>query len=249
MILNLSMEELENLRRFQHSKDFEPYCTQIACILMLAHGHDAKTISYDLAISPYSVYNYAGLYMLGDISKLTDNRLKSYCMHNSHSTYACEEKGGHMRQFTVSGRYRINLNGFLNARDAADVIALDCHSVNAQFRCQLYEAAPAKHPKTCGIYVISDDARFYRNKHLTQRVKGTRAKQFFFWLYSPNLTLIEHQWKMLRRGVVNTTFYRAKEKFRQAVMNFFDSIADYKQELEPLLLPNLRMVNSKTILV
>ena len=200
---------------------------------MLAHGHDAKTISYDLEISLYSVYNYAELYMLGDISKLTDNRYKSYCMHNSHSTYACEEKDGHMGQFTVSGRCRINLNGFLNACDAADVIALDCHSVNAQFRCQLYEAAPAKHPKSRGEYVISDDARFYRNKHLTQKVKGTRAKQ----------------WKMLRRGVVNTTFYRAKEKFRKAVMNFFDSIADYKQELEPLLLPNLRMVNSKTILV
>ena len=249
MILNLSMEELDNLRWFQHSKDFEPYCTQIACILMLAHGHDAKTISYNLEISLYSVYNYAELYMLGDISKLTDNHYKSYCMHNNHSNYACEEKGGHMGQFTVSRRYRINLNGFLNARDAADVIAIDCHSVNTQFRCQLYEAAPAKHPKTCGIYVISDDARFYRNKHLTQRVKGTRAKQFFFWLYSPNLTLIEHQWKMLRRGVVNTTFYRAKEKSRQVVMNFFDSIADYKQGLEPLLLPNLRMVNSKTILV
>ena len=243
------MEELENLRWLQHSKDFEPYCTQIACMQMLAHGHDAKTISYDLEISLYNVYNYAGLYMLGDISKLTDKRFKSYCMHNCHSTYACEEKGGHMRQFTVSGRYRINLNGFLNARDAADVIALDCHSVNAQFRCQLYETAPAKHPKTRGEYVISDDARFYRNKDLTQRVKGTRSKQVFLRLYSPNLTLVGHQLKMLRRGVVNTTFYRAKEKFRQVVMNFFDSIADCKQELEPLLLPNLRMVNSKTILV
>ena len=249
MMLNLPIEELKTLRRLQHSKEFEPYWAQITCILMLAHGHDAKTISYNLEISLYSVYNYAELYMLGDISKLTDNHYKSYCMHNSHSTYACEEKGGHMGQFTVSRRYRINLNGFLNARDAADVIALDCHSVNAQFRCQLYEAAPAKHPKTRGEYVISDDARFYRNKHLTQRVKGTRAKQFFLRLYSPNLTLIEHQWKMLRRGVVNITFYRAKEKFSKAVMNFFDSIADYKQELEPLLLPNLRMVNSKTILV
>lgn len=77
MILHLSMEELENLRWFQHSKDFEPYCTQNACILMLAHGHDAKTISYDLEISLYNVYNYAELYMLGDISKLTDNRYKS----------------------------------------------------------------------------------------------------------------------------------------------------------------------------
>ena len=74
MILHLSMEELENLRWFQHSKDFEPYCTQNACILMLAHGHDVETISSDLGISPFCVYNYAEAYRTGGISKLTDNR-------------------------------------------------------------------------------------------------------------------------------------------------------------------------------
>ena len=74
MTLNLSIEEFKTLRSLQHSKEFRPYWIQITCILMLAHGHDAKTISYNLEISPYSVYNYAELYMLGDISKLTDNR-------------------------------------------------------------------------------------------------------------------------------------------------------------------------------
>ena len=51
MMLNLSLEELETLRRLQHSKEFEPYWVQITCILMLAHGHDAETISYDLGIT------------------------------------------------------------------------------------------------------------------------------------------------------------------------------------------------------
>ena len=78
MMLNLPIEELETLRRLQHSKEFEPYWAQITCILMLAHGHDAKTIAYDLGISLPRVYNYAEAYGSGGISKLTDNHYKGY---------------------------------------------------------------------------------------------------------------------------------------------------------------------------
>ena len=78
MMLNLSIEELETLRRLQHSKELEPYWVQITCILMLAHGHDAKTIGYDLGISLSCAYNYARTYKSGGIPKLTDNRYKGY---------------------------------------------------------------------------------------------------------------------------------------------------------------------------
>ena len=78
MMLNLSLEELETLRRLQHSKEFEPYWLQITCILMLAHGHDAKTIAYDLGISLSCVYNYAETNKFGGIPKLTNNHYKGY---------------------------------------------------------------------------------------------------------------------------------------------------------------------------
>jgi hypothetical protein len=76
--LHLSIEELEILHWFQHNKEFEPYWAQITCMLMLAHGHDAKTISYGLGISLSSVYNYAEAYKSGGISKLTDKHYKGY---------------------------------------------------------------------------------------------------------------------------------------------------------------------------
>ena len=78
MMLNLSLEELETLRRLQHSKEFEPYWLQITCILMLAHGHDAKTIAYDLGISLSRVYNYGETNKSGGIPKLTNNHYKGY---------------------------------------------------------------------------------------------------------------------------------------------------------------------------
>ena len=76
--LNLSIEELETLRRLKHSKEFEPYWVQITYMLMPAHGHDAKTIAYDLGISLSSVYNYAETYKWGGIPKLTDNHYMGY---------------------------------------------------------------------------------------------------------------------------------------------------------------------------
>ena len=152
-----------------------------------------------------------------------------------------------MEQPTVSGRDRINLNGLLNAHDVTDVIALDCPRVNAQSTLELYETALARHPEATEIYIISDNAKYYHNKELAQWVKGTRIRQVFLSPYSPNLNLIERLWKMLRKKVINTGFYRTKEEFRRAVMNFFEHIADYKEELESLLTPNFRLVNSKTI--
>jgi len=78
-------------------------------------------------------------------------------------------------------------------------------------------------------------------------VKGLRIRQAFLPPYSPNLNLIEHLWKRFQEKAINTGFYRAKEEFRRAVTNFFEHIADYKEELKPLLTLNFRLVNSKTI--
>ena len=76
---------------------------------------------------------------------------------------------------------------------------------------------------------------------------GYEDRQAFLPPYSPSLNLIERLWKMLRKKVINTGFYRTKEEFRRAVMNFFEHIAEYKEELKPLLTLNFRLVNSKTI--
>ena len=85
-------------------------------------------------------------------------------------------------------------------------------------------------------------------KSVTQWVKGTRIRQVSLPPYSPNLNLIERLWKMLQKKVINTGFYRREEEFRRAVMNFFEHIADYKEELESLLTLNFRLVTAKTIL-
>ncbi len=111
--------------------------------------------------------------------------------HNSRSTYAWTEKGEELPQPTVSGRERVNVNGLLSAYDVTDVIARDCDSVNAQSTRVLYEAALEKHPEASKIYIISDNAKYYRNKELQEWVKGTKIIHLFLPPYPPNLNLIE----------------------------------------------------------
>lgn len=98
MTLNLSIEKLETLRRLQHNKECEPYWAHITCILMLAHGHDAETVSYDLGISSSSVYNYAEIYRKGGISKLSENHCKGYWeqLDSSQIAALCNEFRQHV---------------------------------------------------------------------------------------------------------------------------------------------------------
>jgi len=91
----------------------------------------------------------------------------------------------------VSGRDRININGLLNAHDVTDVILQECPSVNSDSTITLYKAALEKHFDAENIYIISDNARYYRNKKLREWVEGTKIKQIFLLPYSPNLNLIE----------------------------------------------------------
>ena len=167
--------------------------------------------------------------------------------HNSRSTYAWIEKGTEFEQPTVSGRDRVNINGLLNAKDVSDVIALDCECINAQSTKELYQMALEKNPEVEKIYVISDNARYYKNNVLKEWVKGTKIVQIFIPPYSPHLNLIERLWRFLRKKVINTEFYRTKELFRKAIKKFFQNIKDYKSELETLLTLNFRLTNSQSI--
>ncbi|MDR0541164.1 MAG: IS630 family transposase, partial [Dysgonamonadaceae bacterium] len=152
--------------------------------------------------------------------------------HNSRSTYAWIEKGEDFEQPTVSGRDRININELVNAKDVTDVIYVDCENVNAQSTKELYQKALEKHPEAKKIYILSDNARYYRNKELTEWIQKTAITQIFLPPYSPNLNLIERLWRFLRKKVINTHFYRTKELFRKAIHVFFDDIGQYKSELE-----------------
>jgi transposase len=166
--------------------------------------------------------------------------------HNTRSTHAWIERGSQRQQPSVSGRDRVNINAVLNARDPTDVVMTECERVNAQSTQGLYEQLLAANPAAKTIYVICDNARYYKNKVLSEWVKGTPIRPVFLPAYSPNLNLIERLWKFLRKQVINTCFYRTKSAFRAAIIDFFQDLGKYKAELTSLLRLNFRLFNSQS---
>ncbi len=165
--------------------------------------------------------------------------------HNTRSTFVWTKKGKQREQPSVSGRDRININGALNALDVTDIETVETKSVNAQSTIKLYQKLLEKHPNKPQIYVISDNAKYYKNKELQEWLStNTRIKQVFLPPYSPNLNLIERVWKFMRKKVINTSFFRTKEEFRSALLDFFQNFHDYKNELVTLLTLNFSVINS-----
>ena len=151
--------------------------------------------------------------------------------HNTRCTRAWCATGKERALLTVSGRERVNLNAALNAHAPTQVHLDETGRVDAQSTRRLYEKLLAAHPDTPRIYVVCDNARYYKNQELTAWLVDKPIQQVFLPPYSPNLNLIERLWKFLRQKIINTTFYRTKGAFKNAVLDFFDRLPEFGQEL------------------
>ncbi|RZJ95037.1 MAG: hypothetical protein EOO60_01565 [Hymenobacter sp.] len=95
------------------------------------------------------------------------------------------------------------------------------------------------------MYVICANARYYKNKELRQWLADKPICQVFLPPYSPNLNLIERFWKYLRQKIINTTFYRTKGQFRTAVLDFFDRLPEFGQDLASLLTRKFHILDAQ----
>jgi hypothetical protein len=149
---------------------------------------------------------------------------------------------------TVSGRERVNLNAALNAHCPTQIHLHETDCVNAQSTNALYEKLLVAHPDEQPIYVICDNARYYRTKDLAEWLADKRLMQVFLPPYSPNLNLIERLWKFLRQKIINPCFYHTKGPFRQAMLGFFDRLDEFGHELASLLTLHFHLFESQTTL-
>jgi transposase len=166
--------------------------------------------------------------------------------HNTRCTRAWTEKGHPRPLPTVSGRERVNLNAALNAHCPTQVHVQESQWVNAQSTRQLYERLLAAHPEGRPIYVVCDNARYYKNQELTAWLADKPLVQVFLPPYSPNLNLMERLWKFLRQKIINAPFYRTKGQFRQAVLGFFHRLDEFGHELASLLTLNFHLLDSQS---
>jgi len=164
--------------------------------------------------------------------------------HNTRATHVWTATGQERPLLTVSGRERVNLNAALNAVLTTEIYLDETDCVNAQSTRRLYEQLLEAHPEG-PVYVVCDNARYYKNKDLRQWLADKRIVQVFLPPYSPNLNLIERFWKFLRQKIINTAFYRTKGAFKTAVLDFFTRLDEFGPELASLLTHNFHILDAQ----
>ena len=165
--------------------------------------------------------------------------------HNTRATHVWTQTGKERPLLTGSGRERVNRNAALNAHYPTQVHLDETDCVNAESTQRLYEQLLVAHPEG-PVYVVCDNARYYKNQALTAWLVNKRLVQVFLPSYSPNLNLIERLWKFLRQKIINTAFYRTKGQFKAAVLAFFDRLPEFGQELASRMSLKFHILDSQS---
>jgi transposase len=160
--------------------------------------------------------------------------------HNSIPAYGWIKKGQEKELKANCGRQRLNINGAINLETLTPVTGF-YDTINADAALDLFTKIEARHPQAKVIYVIVDNARYYRSRVLQKALKGTKIKLIFLPPYSPNLNLIERFWKFFKKKVLNNRYYETFAEFEQACKNFFRQWKRHVPELQTLLVENFHI--------
>jgi transposase len=160
--------------------------------------------------------------------------------HNSIPSYGWIKKGQEKELKANCGRRRLNINGAINIETLEPVTDF-YDTINADSAIDLFSKIEAKHPEARAIYIIVDNARYYRSRLLKEYADGTKIKLLFLPPYSPNLNLIERYWKFFKKKVMNNRYYEKFEEFKRACESFFQKRKGYLPELQMLLAENFHI--------
>jgi len=90
--------------------------------------------------------------------------------HNSIPSYGWIKKGREKELKANCGRQRLNINGAINIETLEPTTGF-YDTINADSTIDLFSKIEAKHPNAKTVYIIVDNARYYRSGLLKQYVK------------------------------------------------------------------------------
>lgn len=140
-----------------------------------------------------------------------------------------------------TGRRRVNINGAIDLERLEPVVRFD-ETINTDSTIALFEQLEQLHLAAAWIYVVCDNARYYRSKAVKQYLKNSRIKLVFLPPYAPNLNLIERLWKFFKKKILYNRYYESFDEFRAACEEFFSNPRKYHRELRSLLTENFAII-------
>lgn len=167
-----------------------------------------------------------------------------HAQHNSMPAYGWIEKGKEKEVLCNTGRQRININGALDVQKQKIIFRSD-EQINAQSTIKLFKQIEKKNRKADQIFIIADNAPYYRSRMVREFLEGSeKIKIEFLPAYSPNLNLIERLWKFYKQKILRGQYYEKFALFQQKTFDFFDNIAIFKLELKSLLTENFQLLGT-----
>ncbi len=140
-----------------------------------------------------------------------------------------------------TGRRRVNINGAIDLERLEPVVRFD-DTINTDSTIALFEQLEQLNLAATWIYVICDNARYYRSKAVKEYLKTSRIKLVFLPAYAPNLNLIERLWKFFKKKILYNRYYESFDEFTTACEEFFSNPRKYHKELRSLLTENFAIV-------
>jgi transposase len=165
--------------------------------------------------------------------------------HNTMLAYGWIKKGKDNIIKSNTGRQRVNINGVVDA-DTHNVIVRDDQSINAVSTIELLKKVEESYPLAVIIYIICDNAKYYRSKLVGEFLTTSKIQFLFLPSYSPNLNLIERLWKFMKKKILYNKYYEKFDNFKEATLEFFENIEQYKDELDSLLTNNFQLLNANS---
>jgi transposase len=144
--------------------------------------------------------------------------------HNVQPACGWIQKGVRKEIPANSGRSRINLSGVIDVIGHKILVQED-KMLNAEAIIRFFRKIEEAYPEKNGVHVFCDNARYYRNKAVTEYLKTSKVRLHFLPPYSPNLNPIERLWKWMKERVIYNTYYAEFEDFKLAVFGFFAALS------------------------
>ena len=163
--------------------------------------------------------------------------------HNIHKTKAWIKKGEEKQIKTNTGRGRLNINGALDM-ETMTVTTHFSETINAQETMNLFDKLQVVYKDKATIYLIIDNARYYKNKDVQAylKQKGCRIQLKFLPPYSPNLNFIERLWKFMKKYIIGVKYREKFKEFEYAIHQFFDNLDQYKSPLKHFIGTELHLM-------
>lgn len=162
---------------------------------------------------------------------------------NIHKTKAWIKKGEEKQIKTNTGRGRLNINGALDM-ETMRVTTHFSERINAQETMKLFDKIQLVYKDKTTIYLIADNATYYKNKDVTAYLekKGCRIKVIHLPSYSPNLNFIERLWKFMKKYIIGAKYREKFKEFEYDIHQFFDNIDQYESRLRQFIGSELHLV-------